>query len=1304
MRIADRKITWDARSVLTWQYDKAVNMIAFLSLWQKWIDVNCNQVYHGSETRLITKENCSDNGYSSFSSAYDSSTHPYSSDDTCIKKYDTVDALKSALIPISQNWKSKDAVSEASDANTGTTLIEDNGREIVNHIGDTFKMSAKRMYRCYLDDDGGIVREWINVVDDTAYATNPDTEEDDGNSVKSEVAKASVAGLGNWYESERVDTYVTWNGEQWVECPTYNHEYAGGWYNDIYAIDTCNEFGLNLWAKMIGVELPMIYSSDTDKTCAQQDENNEIWRTYLKARFYRIMTNASMHEVKKYLHYVFEQFDNHEILVDDGGLYDIGTVSDGTFIEAQNSASDSSGATGSGAVVTIVTVDPEDTAHEWDVTNTLLDTFRNDETIVKVGYKLLVTDSRDATKAAEKMTVASLGKDCVTVSNANGSYTFTEANEVKARFLGDWLDGYTILRTENGYLICKSPDGDEVETVNRVRVKDSAGEWIDDCYVVTVSGTLVTVGDQIGRTHFIQSDAAQVKVFGDWEENYTVVSYDSETGKITVADEDGNETETENSVCIYDNSLSEWAVDMSVVSVDHNGYVVQSDDGTSKTVDSAYTKMCPYLDIKYYGVDMMTIKYSSEFNQSVIERVILSLSDFLPHPSAVLSSNTMFAGEDLIFGFNTKNVLPTALYSKVPDEDGNYYYVSPYQSADDNDCGIPVVLRTVCEYSGGSYLAEKETVLSEKHTMRSIDDVMADTDKTTNKVIPSWVDIFVCYAVNANGTKGKGYWAYGVKWEDAPTGYANQCPLYKYDSAGKVVTGSEATPIMYDESCLVGEKYVGGWYVKVAKNGSKWQYYDGRYDQTNAVSSKWKDLLGGSGSSPYYYKYTPIGGAETEYIVEFDEDGEPKYVNSELRCFKDYEAADNSIARRESYNAGTEACPLDSAQNQCIANAQSVTYAGEFISDLERMKEYNLFKRKDIDAKNGGYFKGSADSTPVGFTEIVRAYLKEDYEKEGGVDNEPRRYELWYKNAVTREGIMMKEVYARKSSDISATYEPSTVADEYASYYHESEFSNGVFTGAQTITNLATLKADRVVTKEFVGIKIKYSRTEEKRTTGTDKYSPFGVQTHPVQEYFLHEPKSTTGQFDLSNEYKTPPKEGTYIIDFVYTPIDIKKTVEVTENGVTTKVIQTETYQRFRGVRFLMKLKDGETDNDANLSWSDRLAKYEYLTKSDVGESGMAKLVPGTNAAMMPTCDYGFKKYKFADIEKQDSQIQNVSYYYGCGYDPNAGKPYSTYGGKAIPTPITLPKESVFETELSLISLWGQNNLESMGHGGLYGK
>lgn len=1240
MRIADRHIEWDAKSVLTWQYDKAVNMIAFLSLWQKWVDLNCSQMFYGCKSRLITKDNASENGYS-FTRMFGDESAP-----DVVTKYSTVSDIKSELIGVSQGWLNTDARNEQSGK------IESTGRQVVFHTGDTFKMRIKKLYRVTLDEDGKLVREWVGSEDDESYGKVEEGVTVVSNSVANGVTGVSDDGNPEWYETENEYTYVTWNGEQWVQCPTYNHEYTGGWFADIFAIDTCNEFGLLLWAKLIGVELPVLYGTESGKTSAQTDEQNEIWRTYIKARFYRLLTNGSMNDIITYLHHVFAQFDNHQIIVDDGGSYEIGVVTGDVFTEAYNTITDATGSVTSGYVCSVVRVDPN--TIPWDVTDQEHDIFRNSDTLIKVGYRVNVTDVADKDKKSD-MTVVETGLDCITAGLEDGGGVKTFRNVIKVQLLGEWQEGYTITKVEDGFIEVENANGEKSSTIKNVAIYDADRKEIQEGYlVVSVNdgGTVTLEGADNSRVT-VDQESVRVRFYGDWVEGYTVDEYVS-ASEIIVVDAEGNKYTTKNSVWIYDELAEDYVKGYKVYSVDHASLIVMNEEKVRQYVENQYIKMVPYLDIEYFGVKLMTIAYSCEFDQNVIERAILNISDFLPHPSAVLSENTMFAGDDIPFGFNTHNFIEACLPTVVKGTDNKNYYVFPYQDVEESDCDIPKKLRI---------LRPRNTELS----------YIADKSDTTQVYrgsgdIGRWDNIFVCHMVGSNGSgvtgaKGAAYWAVGTEWDchvedseetdvETVSKFVGQTTLYKYDSEGMVVTGFVMTPIIYTESNIVDGVKANGYIRKIDSERKKW--YDGQYDPTNIDSTKWKDLSkrtetyeDGRTEEIYYYEYTPIGADEPEqYDIEFDIDGEAKYINYELRCYANYEEAQNAVRRIESYNTESEITPLAIATNQNIGNLQTVSYAGDFFTRYlmfvtEKLfnvpwKEFNLFGRKSIDPNNGGYFKGGLEGTPVGLTEIVRVFLKGSGSEK---DTIPRSFELWHKNYIQRLDVMMD---------------------------------------------------DESGTLEFHGIKISYTRTDRNRRNVAN---PVYEGKHPVNELF---------KFENGEDYDLAPPSGTYIVDFLYEPYEYKYNYQY---GLGEEDVEERTVKDyvFKGIRFKSKLKVGESDEDLSLSWTDRLNKYDSLYLSDVMVGGDTQRKV-SSYVMMPTCDYGFMKYRFKTNSdgsiQEELDIPNAEYYYGYG-DYGPGSDEDTYGGKPIPSSEGSVEDEPYEKELAIIELWGQNQLETLDHGNL---
>ena len=235
---------FDAESVILHQYDKAMNMLRFLGSMQAWHKTNVKEFWEGSAATLKTPD-----------------------EGTTIADLDDLQTM--ALV-----WYNKDTMAD--------------------HVGDMYAIADDPVLtHFYKKDDGSIVS--------TVMATGTSNI----NTWYNDHSTALAFDTNEWYEYSTSSTYWVWNGTEWVKQPSYDHTHVGGWFYNVMNIDTCNEFGLSLWAKMIGIVLPE-YDQDADTDYVSYYYNKLcVWRSFIKASFFRLSSNGSMYDINKYFMMIF---------------------------------------------------------------------------------------------------------------------------------------------------------------------------------------------------------------------------------------------------------------------------------------------------------------------------------------------------------------------------------------------------------------------------------------------------------------------------------------------------------------------------------------------------------------------------------------------------------------------------------------------------------------------------------------------------------------------------------------------------------------------------------------------------------------------------------------------------------------------------------------------------------------------------------------------------------------------------------------------------------------------------------------
>lgn len=261
---------FNADSVVLHQYDKAINMLGFLGSMQAWHRENVKEFWEGSATTLKTID---------FGTAQ------------------TSDGQLGVLQALAQSWYQDGTMQD--------------------HVGDMYKIADDPVLTRYYRNSSEAVQTMVVATGQTAidswYKNHPDSLASDSN---------------GWYEYSTSDTYWAWNGTEWVKQPWFDNSHVGGWFYNVMNIDTCNEYGLSLWAKMIGIVLPE-YDQDADVAYISYYYNKLcVWRNFIKASFFRLSSNGSMSDINKYFTMIFGKSRRVKCidLGVDGDLSDVMTV------------------------------------------------------------------------------------------------------------------------------------------------------------------------------------------------------------------------------------------------------------------------------------------------------------------------------------------------------------------------------------------------------------------------------------------------------------------------------------------------------------------------------------------------------------------------------------------------------------------------------------------------------------------------------------------------------------------------------------------------------------------------------------------------------------------------------------------------------------------------------------------------------------------------------------------------------------------------------------------------------------------
>lgn len=294
MKIFQPKSDFNAESVVLHQYDKAINMLRWLGLMQSWHTSNVKEFWEGRSATLKRDDNGNVPKFSSVSELNEKVAQEYYEEvqSALVSEYnsdsvsdDRKEELKRTIDNLESLWN-----------DVGATYTDD-------HIGEMFRFDNGSLVMKCVKSPEGIVRTLM-----TDAASDLSYQRDDN------------ANTSTWYEVERNYTYVVWNGTEFVQQPRYDNAHVGGWFYNVMNIDTCNSFGLKLWAKMLGIMLPE-YAKDEDMPFAEYYYNKvSIWRQFIRASFFRLMSNGSAYDIAKYFSMIFGRVRGGMIGITDGGL------------------------------------------------------------------------------------------------------------------------------------------------------------------------------------------------------------------------------------------------------------------------------------------------------------------------------------------------------------------------------------------------------------------------------------------------------------------------------------------------------------------------------------------------------------------------------------------------------------------------------------------------------------------------------------------------------------------------------------------------------------------------------------------------------------------------------------------------------------------------------------------------------------------------------------------------------------------------------------------------------------------------
>lgn len=275
MRVFHPKYDFNAQSVVLHQYDKALNMLAYLGKMQEWYDGNVKEFWEGTPTTLMQTE----------------------------KPVASVEELHQ----IAQSWYDEGkCVSIHTDEPSLKTVS-------APHIGEMYAIDNDTILkRCHKGENNETIEEIVATGSSEIsewYKNHPEVP-------------AYDSGEDTWLEIEESKTYWAWDGTEWLKMPSWDNTKVNGWYLDVMNIETCSEFGLSLWAKMVGVVLPEydMDISDIGQEVAYYFNKISVWRNFIKASFFRLTSNGSLADINRYFYMIFGKLRGGTIEIEDGGL------------------------------------------------------------------------------------------------------------------------------------------------------------------------------------------------------------------------------------------------------------------------------------------------------------------------------------------------------------------------------------------------------------------------------------------------------------------------------------------------------------------------------------------------------------------------------------------------------------------------------------------------------------------------------------------------------------------------------------------------------------------------------------------------------------------------------------------------------------------------------------------------------------------------------------------------------------------------------------------------------------------------
>lgn len=136
--------------------------------------------------------------------------------------------------------------------------------------------------------------------------------------------------LWQYNEAERLQSLLQQKNDWYIDNQT---EFWTDWYNDVFNLQTANDFGLTVWAIILGIPLtitnPVIEAGDkwgfgafrfnfTNGNFAQVQNGinlpTEQRRLILRLRYFQLITRGAIPEINQFLKFAFADFGNVYVL------------------------------------------------------------------------------------------------------------------------------------------------------------------------------------------------------------------------------------------------------------------------------------------------------------------------------------------------------------------------------------------------------------------------------------------------------------------------------------------------------------------------------------------------------------------------------------------------------------------------------------------------------------------------------------------------------------------------------------------------------------------------------------------------------------------------------------------------------------------------------------------------------------------------------------------------------------------------------------------------------------------------------